>query len=139
MPIYAECGGFMYLCRYLRDLEGRNFEMAGCFPFSTRMLPRLKSLGYREVHLVGRCPLGQTGQVIRGHEFHYSEIIEPDPAVETVYAVTTRVGERRTDEGYQIHNTLGSYMHLHFGSQPDSAGHFVEACRQFKDQRTVAP
>ena len=47
MPIYGECGGFMYLCEALLDQNGNRYPMAGCFPFTTAMFPRLKALGYR--------------------------------------------------------------------------------------------
>jgi cobyrinic acid a,c-diamide synthase len=132
MPIYAECGGLMYLCRELTDMDGRIHPMAGCFSFSTRMLQRLKTLGYREITLKINTILGQAGQKIRGHEFHYSEIISP-AAVPGVYAVTSRFGESGGEEGFQVNNTLGSYIHLHFGSQPNAAAAFVRACRQQHD------
>ena len=132
MPIYAECGGLMYLCRELTDMDGRNHPMTGCFSFSTRMLQRLKTLGYREITLKNNTILGQAGQKIRGHEFHYSEIIPP-AEVPGVYAVTSRFGESEVEEGFQVNNTLGSYIHLHFGSQPNAAAAFVQACLAYQN------
>ncbi|MFH0998607.1 MAG: cobyrinate a,c-diamide synthase [Pseudomonadota bacterium] len=129
MPIYAECGGLMYLCRELTDLDGRNHPMTGCFSFSTRMLQRLKTLGYREITLKNDTILGPAGQTVRGHEFHYSEIIPP-AEVPGMYAVTSRFGEPEVEEGFQVNKTLGSYIHLHFGSQPNAAAAFVQACLQ---------
>jgi len=132
MPIYAECGGLMYLCTELTDMDGRNHPMTGCFSFSTRMLKRLRTLGYREITLKKNTILGQAGRKIRGHEFHYSEIF---PAVEApgVYEVTSRSGESGVEEGFQVNNTLGSYIHLHFGSQPDAAPAFVRACLAYQN------
>ena len=97
MPIYAECGGFMYLCAELGDLSGARAPMAGCFPFATRMLPRLKSLGYREVRLTRDTLLGPVGTVLRGHEFHYSEMESHPGPVDSVYAAdgAGRIGPRR--------------------------------------------
>lgn len=135
MPIYAECGGFMYLCDELTDGEGQTYPMAGCFPFGTRMLTRRKALGYREIRLAKSSPLGPAGLVGRGHEFHYSELLDSDTAVPEVYDTTPRSGDSRSTEGYRIHNTLGSYIHLHFGSNPDMARHFVDNCRKFKKGR----
>ena len=66
MPIYAECGRFMYLCDHLTDLIGKTYPMAGCFPFGTRMLTRRKALGYREIQLAAPSPLGPAGLVGRG-------------------------------------------------------------------------
>jgi len=139
MPIYAECGGFMYLCDNLSDLQGNRYAMANCFPFSTRMLPRRKALGYREVELTGQTLLGKAGQRLRGHEFHYSEITHVSDSIPTMYKVAARIGNRHTVEGYQVQNTLGSYIHLHFGSQPDAARDFVKAARHFQKERTQHP
>ncbi len=131
MPIYAECGGLMYLCRELTDMDGRSHAMTGCFSFSTRMLQRLKTLGYREITLKCDSILGQAGLKIRGHEFHYSEIF-PAVQVPGVYEVTSRFGESMAPEGFQVNNTLGSYIHLHLGSQPKAAAAFVHACFQHR-------
>ena len=136
MPIYAECGGFMYLCERLTDIHGKAYPMAGCFPFGTRMLPRRKALGYREIKTVETSPLGPAGLVGRGHEFHYSELESAGNTVSTVYAAAPRAGEVQTAEGHRVHNTLGSYIHLHFGSNPAMARHFVENCRTFRKERT---
>jgi len=132
MPIYAECGGFMYLCDQLIDAQGHGHAMAGCFPLVTRMLTRRKALGYREIRLVADSLLGPAGLVGRGHEFHYSEIDADDPSIDRVYAATPRSGQSSAAEGYRIGNTLGSYIHLHFGSNPDMAKHFAGNCRQYR-------
>lgn len=137
MPIYGECGGFMYLCDRLKDIEGKAYPMAGCFPFGTRMLARRKALGYREIRLVQASALGPPGLVARGHEFHYSELVAGDVPVPTVYETTPRGSEDRAAEGFRVHNTLGSYIHLHFGSNPAMAIHFVDSCRQFRKERTL--
>jgi cobyrinic acid a,c-diamide synthase len=132
MPIYGECGGFMYLCNELRDKEGKTYPMTGCFPFTTAMFPRLKSLGYREITLTKDTIFGKRGQTARGHEFHYSELSgnSGDNDIEAVYHITDRTGQRKIPEGYQRYRTLGSYIHLHFGSRPEIARSFVEKCRK---------
>ncbi len=135
MPIYGECGGFMYLCKELCDTEGNTFPMTGCFPYATRMLTRLKSLGYREIVLSKDTILGNCAQVLRGHEFHYSEIMsslnQESQNVETVYSVSARTEMNKAEEGYQTGRTLGSYVHLHFGSQPEAGRYFAGACREY--------
>ncbi len=136
MPIYAECGGFMYLCAELVDLAGGRAPMAGCFPFAARMLPRLKALGYREVRLARDTLLGPAGRLLRGHEFHYSEL-EPHPApVDSAYAAVARDGSRPAAPGFLARRTLASYVHLHFGSAPAAAAAFVDACRSYRLERT---
>ncbi len=137
MPIYGECGGFMYLGRGLVDLEGRQHAMTGCFPLTTRMLTRRKALGYREIQFQTPCILGPPGSRARGHEFHYSEIETPATAgdLATAYRVVARSGDEMKTEGFCRRRTLGSYIHLHFGSNPDLARDFVHHCRQFKMEK----
>jgi cobyrinic acid a,c-diamide synthase len=135
MPIYGECGGLMYLGQAIGDLHGQNHPMTGCLPFTTRMLSRLKRLGYREITLTNDTLLGKKGDVIRGHEFHYSEITNENISTPTSYSVTDRTGNGQIAEGYQINRTLGSYIHLHWGSFPEAAKTFVAVCHQFKQER----
>ena len=95
MPIYGECGGFMYLCHELEDQAGAVHAMCGCFPFRSRMHARLRILGYREVRLQVDTLLGRKGDCLRGHEFHYSDLVEGDGAVtpvDTVYTTMPRKG-----------------------------------------------
>jgi len=134
-PIYAECGGFMFLCQGIQDTEGSFYPMAGVYPFTVRMLSRLKSLGYREVRLAASCPLGTVGQVIRGHEFHYSEMIEGPKGVQLAYSIAGRRGKDTHGEGFLMRNTLGSYVHLHFGSNPDVGKNFVRLCWKHRNER----
>ena len=133
MPIYAECGGLMVLSRFIDTLEGKRYPMAGILPFGTRMLQRRKALGYTEVALQDRCLLGETGLVIRGHEFHYSEIVEEDPHPELTFAYRIRGRKFGNDrpEGYTVGSALASYVHLHWGSAPQAAASFVAQCREY--------
>jgi cobyrinic acid a,c-diamide synthase len=126
-PIYAECGGLMYLADALEDPEGVRHEMVGVLPTIVRMRPPRLSLGYTEVTLTADAPLGAAGSVARGHEFHYSSI---DPLPDTIaraYRLRRRHGEERA-EGYLVGRALMSYVHLHFASNPELAGRFVTAC-----------
>ncbi len=134
MPVYAECGGLMVLSRFIDLLDGRRYPMAGILPFGTRMLPKLKALGYTEVRLTGSCLLGGPNQLMRGHEFHYSEIIEEedDPALTMVYRVRGRKSGSDRLEGYRMGSVLASYVHLHWGSAGRAATSFVEGCRRFR-------
>lgn len=139
MPVYAECGGFMYLCQSITDQKGAYHQMAGCFPFDTRMLKGRKALGYRQISFQKACLIGKKGMSARGHEFHYSEIdtITMDRETDRVYKVSPRTGLTVLQEGYQRDNTLGSYIHLHFGSNPDICRHFVTAAEKFHKKGDV--
>ncbi len=126
MPVYAECGGLMYLGKYLSDMEGKTFEMAGIFPWTSKMFPKLRSLGYREITAEEMCPFLEKGRKIRGHEFHYSDITQVE---ETGRAYRITGAKSQFEEGYLYMNTLASYVHLHFASNPDFAKGFVNKCR----------
>ena len=136
LPIYAECGGMMFLGRALVDLQGAHWPMAGLLPLSFRMLPRLKSLGYRRVRFQNPCALGPAGAQARGHEFHYSEIAAVSPGNglrEDLYQAWGRAGPAPGARGYGLGNVLASYVHLHFGSNPDLASALVEACAAWRE------
>ncbi len=142
MPIYGECGGFMYLCSAIEDPPAGVYPMTGCFPMTTRMTPKLRRLGYREITLRQASPIGGCGLTARGHEFHYSEMVSShdwDGAtkspIKTIYHVTDREGGQRTSQGYLYNRTLGSYVHLHFASRPEIAAAFIENCRQYRLER----
>src|SRR3990172_9324277 len=128
LPIYAECGGLMYLGKGLKDLKGKKYEMVGVFPWVSRMLEKRKSLGYREVKVVD-CQFLKKGHKIRGHEYHYSEIDEPPQKIKRCYQLTPHTSRLTASEGYLCKNTLASYIHLHFASNPKFAEGFVRACR----------
>ena len=129
MPLYAECGGLMYLGRSIRDLEGNEYPMVGAIPVSSQIdSPRL-SLGYRTVQALGDGPLLCQGEIVRGHEFHWS-VLEKDESSPKAYCVIDK-GKRR--EGFHSMNLLASYIHLHLGSSPNMASRFIENCRRFSE------
>ncbi len=138
-PLYAECGGYMYCMRALRDVRGLRYLMADLFPWECAMDTRRRGLGYREVTTTRPSLLGPTGTVVRGHEFHYSYEPTPptaetllDAGVEAVYAVTNRRGEPAKAQGYALREALASYVHLHFGGNPHVASAFVARCRRYR-------
>ncbi|HIJ95987.1 MAG TPA: cobyrinate a,c-diamide synthase [Desulfuromonadales bacterium] len=129
MPVYAECGGFVYLTQGIDSCGSQpSADFVGIFPARSRMLPRRKALGYRQVEVTQATAIAAAGAVVRGHEFHYSEIGAMPEEVERCYQVSRR-GEVLCTEGYRVRNCLGSYIHLHFGSNPGIAATFVTACR----------
>jgi cobyrinic acid a,c-diamide synthase len=129
----------MYLCQKVSAMDRKErYGMAGCFDFFVQMSRRLRSLGYREITLTQDTLIGPKGTVIRGHEFHYSSLEDngpEDPAVKNVYQVTSRAGQDIFLKGYQKNFTLGSYLHVHFGSNPVCAKTFVDSCARFRQTR----
>lgn len=136
MPIHAECGGLMVLSRFIETIGGERCSMAGLLPFGTRMLKRRKALGYTEVVLSVPCLLGKAGMVLRGHEFHYSEVVEEerDPRLTLAYRLRMRRHEGERMEGYLTGSVLASYVHLHWGSAPEAAENFVMSCRHWMNR-----
>jgi cobyrinic acid a,c-diamide synthase len=127
-PVYAECGGLMYLGRHLRLRDGDNLPMVGVLPFGTALTDRLVRFGYTEVSFTSDCLLGRAGASGRGHSFHYSTI-DGDPDVDRVYRVRSTLSGAEGAEGYVVGNVLASYIHLHFLSNPELSVNFVRAAR----------
>ena len=126
-PVFAECGGLMYAGRSLRDPSGKRFEMSGIFPWTATMHDKRQSLGYREAAARPGCPFLKRGEKIRGHEYHYSAL---SPVAGKVSQAFVKGGGSANDgRGYVYKNTLATYVHLHFASNPDFARGFVEACK----------
>jgi len=73
--------------------------------------------------------------IIRGHEFHYSDLTTHTLDVQNVYRISDRSGLDKPPDGYLVNRTLGSYNHLHFGSQPDAAKHFVKNCLTYRRKK----
>lgn len=134
LPIYAECGGLMYLTQETTDMEGHRFPMVGIVPGRVRMQNRLK-MGYREVTVRQPNFLLSKGQTVRGHEFHYSEWLSEPGLTQSAYTITGRNGEDARTEGYTCGNLLASYVHLHFLAHPDLATNFVRACWKWQQEQ----
>ena len=127
MPIYAECGGLMYLGKSL-EIEGHTYKMAGVLDARSSMVGRFQALGYTEAEVVCDNPLSLKGQVIRGHEFHYS-ITECDRDARFAYSMNRGKGIEDAKDGLMVYNTLAGYMHTHPASA--SMERFVGMCRKY--------
>ena len=125
VPVYAECGGLMYLGRSLSDLEGCQFPMVGAIPAVSAMSDRRLTLGYREVESRTDSPLMPRGHRVRAHEFHWSTLEEPPEPDRSVYRVVDQ--DYRAD-GFQVGSVWASYVHIHLGSDASMARRFVETC-----------
>ena len=116
LPIWAECGGLLLLCR---SLDGA--PMAGVIPAVDAMSGRL-TLGYRAAVTNVPTPLGPAGRTFRGHEFHYSEL---DVAGEAL-TLSSRWGHR--PEGWATPSIMATYLHHHPGGDPGQVGAFAATC-----------
>jgi cobyrinic acid a,c-diamide synthase len=130
MPIYAECGGLMYLCAETKDLKCNRYDMCGVFDAYTAMNDGRMILGYVDTVSVKDTVICEKGWTTRGHEFHYSNII---PAGNEKYAFEAVRGKGITDgkDGIVEGNTIAGYMHIHFASNPKIPIRFVESCLRY--------
>jgi cobyrinic acid a,c-diamide synthase len=76
-PVHGECGGFMVLGEGLVDADGERHEMLGLLSHATSFAKRKMNLGYRQARLTAGSALGPVGAAVRGHEFHYAQVLEP--------------------------------------------------------------
>ncbi len=127
LPVYAECGGLMYLSAGIADFQGKRYEMVGLLPGCCEMQSKLQRLGYTTAQALQSTPLAEKGQSLRGHLFHWSRLDAPEQK-----AAAYRIIEPKAQlEGFVLgpkDNLLASYLHLHFGSDPRLAKNFIERC-----------
>ena len=114
LPCYAECGGLMYLTKYIKDQAGKSFDMAGFFNTGSVMTGKLQRFGYVEVEY--------EGITTRAHEFHYSEV-ESNENRNFVYKYNIKKINNGKSEpwncGLSRKNVLSGYPHVHFYSNFD--------------------
>jgi cobyrinic acid a,c-diamide synthase len=137
-PIYAECGGLMYLSTAIHTPDGSRHPMVGLIEGEVIVRDKLQALGYVEVETVGSTILGPAGLLFRGHQFRYSEFLDP-PSGERLYSLRRRRGGSIETEGHASRNVLASYVHAHWASNPAVAEGFVRACRTFQESRNGKP
>jgi len=129
VAIYGECGGLMYLGTTLTDARGAVHNMLDIIPGHSQMGKTLTRFGYCEAQAREHTLFTAPGERLRGHEFHYSDFT---PARQAVFDChKTRDGEtlKRWQGGWQVGNTFGSYLHLHFAQRPTMLNHWFAAAR----------
>ena len=134
MPIYAECGGFIYLCEKLLHQDGKIFPMVGIFPYTIKWDKNYLAIRYVEITTTQSSVLGPEGLIIKGQEFHQTRLLNPPGEPNSCYNVTSSTNERFF-EGYQIDNTLASYIHLYFPSASSIPYHFISQCKKYQQEK----
>jgi cobyrinic acid a,c-diamide synthase len=131
MPVYAECGGLMYLVESTQDLEARPHRMIGVLGGKAVMAGKLESLNYSVADVIRKNILTDVGFTLRGHEFHYSRI--EDVPADSKFAYDMKVGKGISGQrdGWLQHNLLASYLHIHFAYDPCISKNFVDACERY--------
>ncbi|MGQ9711286.1 MAG: cobyrinate a,c-diamide synthase [Desulfotomaculales bacterium] len=121
LPVYAECGGLMYLGRSI-TWRGRTYAMSGALPFDVDLDERPRGHGYMVLEVVAENLLFPPGRIIRGHEFHHSHLTGPGAGtLRFAYRVHRGYGIDGEHDGLVYNNVLASYGHLHALATPEWA------------------
>lgn len=131
-PLYAECGGLMYLTEAIVDLEGQRHAMTGILPGETVMTKQLKRFGYNEVETLAEL----TGEPLcfRTHEFHRSEYV--NHGKQPLYQLCKNRGSERESRwqcGYKDKQVFGAYAHVHFYTEPKWLYHWLDKAKYIKE------
>ncbi len=144
MPIYAECGGLMYLTKKIStgipgigtyhdaSIPESTYSMVGALPGHT-IMGQTRVVSYNIGTLEMDCLIGKKGNSFRGHEFHHSEIMEISDSAKFAITLSRGTGIKNNRDGLISRNTLGSYAHLHGVAYRELVGSIVKAARKFKE------
>jgi len=127
--VFAECGGLIYCGKSITDLDNNTWNLSGILPIDTKMNSTLQRLGYCTIKLRNDCLLGKKGSLLRGHEFHYSSVVNKTQDISENCFDISYCNGNATISGFVKDNILASYVHLHWGSSPETAAAFISACR----------
>ncbi len=113
LPVYAECGGLMYLTREVES--ERTFRMTGILPADTMMTKKIQGLGYVKAEVVSGGSILPVSRILLGHEFHYSSV---SPDSDAQFALRLSRGKGITDDrdGIFSCNAIGTYTHAYFST-----------------------
>ncbi len=112
-PIYAECGGLMYLTKSIKH-NNQKYKMVGLFDAETQMTKKM-TLNYTQGRITSNC-LISSPRNFNAHEFHYSKIINIPKDAKFLYDLKIGEGISSKKDGFSEYNVLASYCHLYFDS-----------------------
>jgi cobyrinic acid a,c-diamide synthase len=134
MPIYAECGGLIYLCKSLK-WNNRTHIMAGLFDIDLEMSERPAGHGYVEAVVDNNNPFFETGATIKGHEFHYSRPNSKFENYPTCLDIKRGIGIGKGRDGVLYRNCFAAYTHIHAKGVPEWAVSFIGIARTYKNAK----
>jgi cobyrinic acid a,c-diamide synthase len=134
LPVYAECGGLMFLGRSL-VLSGKTYPMADVLPITFSLEKRLQAHGYTTITVEGINPYFSQNSVFRGHEFHYSRVLEMrDDDIHMAFSVKRGKGIQENKDGICYKNVLATYTHLHALGTPEWADGLIKCAKESRDK-----
>lgn len=131
MPVYAECGGLIYLCQKAA-YEGKTYPLAGILPFSVVFGRRPAGHGYLDLKSRLDSPWFRKDARVRAHEFHYSSVLVPTEHSSFQFDVIRGTGITGTSDGALYRNLFASFAHLHAVGNPEWAATFLALASEFK-------
>jgi cobyrinic acid a,c-diamide synthase len=138
LPVYAECGGFMYLGRKLIR-ENKTYPMAGVLPVSFCLEKKPQAHGYTTVEVSHDNPYFPRGCALKGHEFHYSRAIELDlRKAYMTFTMNRGHGIHDGKDGLCYNSVLATYTHLHVLGAPEWADGIIKCAQKYKKQKKGA-
>jgi len=137
LPVYAECGGLMFLGEAL-IVRGERYPMAGVFPLVFEMRTRPQAHGYTIVEVERQNPFYPVGTVMHGHEFHYSAVLNlpGDDMLSTAFRMRRGNGIGRGVDGLWYKNVFATYTHLHAYGAQEWVEAMVRLAKKFSESRT---
>jgi cobyrinic acid a,c-diamide synthase len=136
LPVYAECGGLMYLGEALL-LGAKKYPMAGVFPITFCLEKKPQAHGYTVVEVFRENPFYPRGTVLKGHEFHYSRVVEFGKRHGVTFSFMMKRGQgiRQGSDGVCYRNVLATYTHLHAYGAPEWAEGLVRKAGMYKKEK----
>lgn len=134
MPIYAECGGLMYLTEKIEGFNNKAYQMVGLVPGVCKMQEKLQRVGYVTGKVLEPSILADVGDVLKGHEFHFS-LLECRPDFPWAYELQGTRQKEGHMEGYSAQNVLASYLHISFDGHPKATKKLIESCVNFREKQ----
>lgn len=131
LPVYAECGGLMYLGRSIR-CDARSYEMVGVLPFDVQMEKKPQGHGYTILRSTGESPWFTEGETVKGHEFHNSRVVNLSPLVRFAFKVERGNGIEGQHDGISYKRILAAYNHVHALGSPRWAEEFARLINEYR-------
>ena len=125
-PIFAECGGLMYLMNSIH-----NDKMVGIYPYKSILTDRVQALKYTITEVQQDNIISKKGEIINGHDFHYSKVLVDDNNIKNklAFKILRGKGSYNLQDGFMDGNTLASYVHTHVAAMPNFGGNFTIATK----------
>lgn len=138
LPIYAECGGLMYLSRALL-WDGKTYPMVGILPAEIGVGKKPRGHGYTILEVTKPNPFYAAGETIRGHEFHYSYLRSTDGNGRYSFVFKVLKGEGIVPgyDGISYRNVLATYTHIHAAGSPAWSHGVVRAAAAAKERKLI--